>query len=366
MKTNSNKKTERLRDIMRDDFKNIDVKSSLKHDWKEIQDFFLNDGNRDRMQSLGKIRRFFYMIFHLLRTLFLKLTSFRRWVLMIGIVFIVASGSGSGGEESSNSNAMAIIGAILMLYVLMLELKDKLLAADELQDGRTVQQALMPDDNPDVPGWEISMHAYPAKEVGGDMTDYLKINDNRHAVWLGDISGKGLGAALIMVKLQATVRALCQDFTSLKTLGTKINEIFYRDSPRKTFASLVYLELCTDSGEIKYFNAGHMPPVRMLNKEVRELSKGAPAFGLMRQVPIKEETLTLASGEYLILYSDGLSEAMNRHKEFFTTERLLLGIKDLDGIHPTKFSERIFKGISRFVGDEGLFDDLSLIVIRRK
>lgn len=91
------------------------------------------------------------------------------------------------------------VGFAILLVVLMLELKDKLLAREELEVGRSVQSALMPDKNPNIPGWEIWMYTRPAKEVGGDMVDYLKFSEERLAVAVGDVAGKGLGAALLLV-----------------------------------------------------------------------------------------------------------------------------------------------------------------------
>ena len=100
------------------------------------------------------------------------------------------------------------LGIAILLFILMLELKDKLLAREELEAGRAVQRALMPDSGPTIPGWDVSLFTRSANDVGGDLVDYVPLDDQRNGLVLGDVAGKGLPAALLMAKLQSTLRAL--------------------------------------------------------------------------------------------------------------------------------------------------------------
>ncbi len=247
----------------------------------------------------------------------------------------------------------------------MLELKDKVLAKDELEEGRAVQIALMPERNPKIPGWSAWLYTRPANEVGGDMVDFIQIDENRYGIALGDVAGKGLRAALLMSKLQSTLRALVKDFTSLAELAKKINTIFYRDSLPNIFASLVYFELKSDSGEISMFNAGHLPPLILKGETVEELKKGAPALGLSDQTSFFEKKVLLNEEELFVAYSDGISEARNEFGEFFGEERLKQLLPKFKGYSPEQAGEKILAVIEHFVGDTKYHDDLSIVIFKR-
>jgi serine phosphatase RsbU (regulator of sigma subunit) len=117
-------------------------------------------------------------------------------------------------------------------------LKDKLLAHGELESGRAVQRAMIPEQAPLVPGWNLWLFTRSANEVGGDLVDFLRMNGDRFGIAIGDVAGKGLGAALFMVKIQATLRALTPDHDSLTDLASKLNRICPRWNATK-FASLL-------------------------------------------------------------------------------------------------------------------------------
>ena len=256
-------------------------------------------------------------------------------------------------------------GFVLVLVVLMLELKDKLLARDELEVGRAVQLALLPDRNPSVPGWDIWLYTRPANDVGGDLVDYLWITRQRLGMALGDVSGKGLGAALLMAKLQATIRALATDFPSLEELGRRLNAIFCRDQVPGRFATMVYLELGDASGAVRILNAGHPPPVLAGKGGIRVLDPVAPPLGILGDASYTEQGLVMDPGDLLVIFSDGVTEAANAAGDMFGEDRvneLVSGVSDLAAGVAGK---RIVSRVEMFVGDERLGDDLSLIVIKR-
>ncbi|MCH8962050.1 MAG: SpoIIE family protein phosphatase, partial [Bacteroidetes bacterium] len=149
--------------------------------------------------------------------------------------------------------------------------------------GRAVQFALMPKQHPTLPGWETWLFTRPAKEVGGDLVDYLAINEDRLGLALADVAGKGLGAAMFMAKLQSTLRAIAPNFERLSDLGAAVNQIFIRDGLPGRFISLVYLEIEPEAGQVRLLNAGHLPPLVVHADSIEEMPKGAPALGLVRQ-----------------------------------------------------------------------------------
>ncbi len=157
-----------------------------------------------------------------------------------------------------------------------------------------------------------------ANDVGGDLLDFIQIEENRFGIAVGDVAGKGLSAALLMAKLQSTIRALVYDAASLSFLGEKLNKIFHRDSPSKIFASLVFAEIRSNLNDMKFINAGHYPPVIVRNNQIEQLQKNAPALGLVKEAAFREQNIVLNQNDFVIIYSDGLTEAQNESGEFFS------------------------------------------------
>jgi serine phosphatase RsbU (regulator of sigma subunit) len=341
---------------IRDDLHSGNFIETFRRDVKELKEYYLDDARRDELQKKGRFKRFFLTGWWILKIFFLRLTSLRRILLLIGLVLLVQNG---------NNNNHSLLGGLIILFILMLELKDKLLAHHELAEGHAVQEALMPERSPAVPGWQLWLFTRPANEVGGDLVDFLKISEQRFGVALGDVVGKGLGAALFMAKLQATLRAIIPDDNSLAHLGEKINRIFHRDTLRSSFASLAYLEITANSGSVRLLNAGHMPPVILRNGQVEELPTGGPALGLLPEADYSEQTLELSRGELLLIYSDGLTEARNEAGDFFGEARLLNIFSQSAGRSAGETGEALLAQVDYFIGSAKPHDDLSLIVLKR-
>ncbi len=337
-----------------------EVKRPVSRSFKELREFYFDEERRKRLASMGRIKRWFLTGFWLLKTMLLKLSPVRRVLLVIGIVFLL---NASGNAEDSTNYAM--LGGLILLLILMFELKDKLVAKSELQAGHAVQEALLPPQRPEVQGWDLWLYYNAANEVGGDLLDFQRLNGNRYGVALGDVADKGLKAALLMAKLQATLRALSPDYDSLADLATKINQISYRDGLPTSFASLVYLELPQNSGTVRLVNAGHMPPLLVTRDVVRELAKGDPALGLTPDAQYFEHSVELKKGELLVVYSDGVTEARNEANELFSEERLFALLNGLGDMSSPEIGERIVAEVAGFVGDAPRTDDLSLAIIRR-
>jgi len=356
----------KLTKVLREDLRRGDFKRTIRRDWNELKEFYLDQERQTRLLAMGKVKRFFVMTWWLLKSLFLKLTPVRRILLLLSCWLILQSGTiNYAGEQVQFNNDTSKIGFIVLLFILMLELKDKLLAQSELAAGRSVQRALMPKQNPNISGWDIWLMTRPANEVGGDLVDFLEIGKNRFGVALGDVAGKGLKAALLMVKLQATLRALAADFTSLAELGAKLNTILRRDGLPDTFASLVYSELLADSGTVRLLNAGHMPPILLKDNRAQEMPHGTAALGVLPAANFTEQRIDLQRGDTLLIYSDGLTEARNEAGDFFGEERLFALLASLTGLAAHEIGARILREVENFIGEAKAYDDLSLIVLQR-
>jgi len=332
----------------------------IKRDFQEIREFFLDEYREKRLEQMGRFRRAWHLTWWLLKILFFRLSSFRRILLILSLFLIFTADKNGDVNEGK-----IIIGVLLLIFIILLELKDKLLARNELEAGKSIQQSLAPEKNPSVPGWDLWLYTRPANDVGGDLVDYLKINGNRFGLAIGDVAGKGLPAALLMAKLQATLRAVVPDFPSLSELAKKLNAIFYRDSLPNRFASLVYLEIRSDSNEIRFVNAGHLPPIISAHGQLSEMDKGAPALGIMPDSTYSEESFRLNASNLFIVYSDGVTEARNEEGEFFGEGRLNDLLKNSDVSSATDAGTMILESIDNFIGDARATDDLSMIILRR-
>jgi hypothetical protein len=246
-----------------------DIKKTLRRDFRETKEFYLEEDRMRQLGNMGRFKRLLFTVIWLFKSLYLKLTPVRRILLIVSLVLVFINVSTTIGRTNIRMDSnLKIVGGVILLFILMLELKDKLLAKDELIAGRSVQEALLPDSSPEIQGWDIWLYSKPANHVGGDLIDYIRLNNNRFALTLGDVSGKGLPAALFMAKLQSTLRALVNEYDSISLLANKINEIFHRDTVPQSFASLIYLEISSNSNQIEILNAGHMPPLILRGKKI--------------------------------------------------------------------------------------------------
>jgi len=362
---NSTKKPEqKFHQIIREDFRNINLKKDLRDEYKNLSAFYLDSEKRARLESMTPFQKWIHKTGWLLKSMFLHLTHLRRILVLVGVLFLLLSRSVSINDNSVTTNE-GLFGGILILFVLFLELKDKLLAKYELEAGRKVQRALMPEETPEIAGWNIWLFTRPANEVGGDLVDFLRLDENKVVLTMADIAGKGLQAALLTSKLQSTVRALATEINSLPDLGKKINKIFHRDSLPNLFASMLFMQIDSNSGKVNYINAGHFPPLIVKLKDIKELHKGDIALGLVSNAEYNERTITLEQNEILIAYSDGVFEARSEYGEFFGMERFFQLLKNSSNNSPQQIGKYIITQLEQFIGDFTAADDISLIIMKR-
>jgi hypothetical protein len=353
-----------------DDLKRGDFGRHLKRDLHDLYHFYLDEASRAKLQRMGRIKRAFAMSWWLMKALILKLSPVRRLMLIVSIWLILMGdlSFSSGAADVSLSFHFSKVGYLVLLVILMLELKDKVLARDELAVGRAVQLALMPCESPDIAGWDVWLYTRPANDVGGDLVDFLSLQNGAAGLTLGDVSGKGLGAALLMAKLQATLRAYAADAEgegALADMGGRVNRVLCRDGLANRFATLLILRAEPDSGRVRFMNAGHMPPLVLSAGEVQRHPPVAPLLGVLPEARFAEQEVDLSEGDLLVAYSDGLTEAMNASADFFGEERLLDLVPSLAGLGAKEAGRRLISAVDAFIGEERPSDDLSLILLRR-
>lgn len=355
-----------IKDELFGGFRARDFPGTVRRDLKGLYDFYLSDEEHSHLDSMGRVGRFFKMSLWILRNLLLRLSPVRRILLVIALLFFLLGRIEIGIGEAGFGTNLRPWGFVILFFILMFELRDKLLARDEIEVARQVQLALLPRHHPTIPGWSIWGHTRPANDVGGDLLDYLALDAGGMLVTLGDVAGKGLGAALLMAKLQATLRAIAPACPSLSELGARLNTILYRDGLDNRFATLVCMRLDPGSDRIHVLNAGHNPPLLVRSGGIESLPASGRPLGMLPDENYTEMTHEFAEDDLLIIFSDGLVEARDTADQEFGTARirqLLPGLRDLT---VERAGERMLQEIERFMEGRPPHDDLSMILMKRR
>src|SRR5215211_4096428 len=195
----------------------------------------------------------------------------------------------------------------------------------ELRIARLIQQTLLPKTLPQLPGYDVAAYYQPAREVGGDFYDFLDLEDGRLGLVVGDVTDKGIPAALVMATTRTMLRAAAQRLFSPGEVLRRANEALVPDIPPSMFITCLYAILEPGSGRIVYANAGHDPPYRRRadrNEGAEELRARGMPLGLMTAMAYEEREVVLEEGESVLFYSDGLVEAHDPHREMFGFPRL--------------------------------------------
>jgi serine phosphatase RsbU (regulator of sigma subunit)/CHASE1-domain containing sensor protein/anti-sigma regulatory factor (Ser/Thr protein kinase) len=237
----------------------------------------------------------------------------------------------------------------------------------ELGTARSIQHALLPKDLPTLEGWKIAYHYQPAREVGGDFYDFLSLDDGRVGIVIGDVSGKGIAAALVMANTQSVLRAVARrgNIAPGQVLA-EANEVLYEYIPAGTFVTCFYGILDPESGRLVYANAGHDPPYLQRDGDARELMARGMPLGLMPGMPYEEKESALAAGDDLLFYSDGLVEAHDLEGEMFGFPRLRKLIMSQSSGSGEELVDFLLAELTRFTGpDSEQEDDITLVTLER-
>lgn len=340
---------------------------TLRRDALTIYRYYIDDERRARLEQMGRFRQILFLPFWMLRSLLLKLTPPRRLLLAVALIMSLSECSIPVRGERIQFD-FGPLPFLVLLFILMLELKDKLLAHDEIAVARQVQLALLPSVDPRLPGYDLWSHTRPANDVGGDLIDYLDEPLPRTlGVALGDVAGKGLGAALLMAKLQASLRATAPGCPKLADLGERLNRTLHRDGLDNRFATLFYAELPRHGpGSLRYLNAGHNPPLLVRASGIETIEPGGRPLGMFADSPYTEGRVELQPYDLLIVYSDGLVEARNAADAEFGIERLRGLAPALRALSAAEAGARLLAEVDQFLAGARPQDDLSLILIRRQ
>lgn len=235
---------------------------------------------------------------------------------------------------------------------------------EELEIAKGIQRNLLPKEMPLLNNFQISAMSISSKQVGGDYYDIIKTKDGRYFIGIGDVSGKGVPAALLMANLQAFLKSITKQGYDIAASTQIINDLVSENTTDGRFITFFWLLLDDQKKEMTYVNAGHNPPLLIRDKKITYLNKGGMLLGVMKTfIPYESETVQLQKDDILVMFTDGVTEAKNRSDEEYSDKKL----EDLLTQKTFSSSEEIMgevkKSIDEFVGGESQSDDITLIVL---
>ena len=229
-----------------------------------------------------------------------------------------------------------------------------------------IQKDLLPKSQPDIEGYDIAARSIPAQMVGGDYFDFIDIEDGRMAICLGDVSGKGLPASLLMANLQATLRGQTIVGSPVHESVLRSNKLLFQSTDPEKFATLFYGVLDIGSHQLSYCNAGHEIPFIFSNKRApTRLETGGMALGVLDEFPYERDEISLDVGDLLIIYSDGIPDATNEFDHPFGEKRLVALTQELRERPAMGILDGIIEAVQEHEGGTEQLDDLTLVVLKR-
>lgn len=263
---------------------------------------------------------------------------------------------------------LAGVAAIRIENVRLLDVQvEQKRLANELAVASEIQLRLHPAAPPAINGYDLMGVSFPCYEVGGDYFDFIQKRDGRVVIALGDVSGKGTGAALLMSSIHAAVRAQCTTRLSPSEIVTEINQYIYDNTPSNRYVTLFYSELDPRTHQLTYINGGHNSPLLVrASGEVTPLDIGGFPVGITPFGDYHEGMAHLDPGDVLVIYSDGVTESQDEAGEEFGEARLIEIVQRNRGRTAAGLRDRIDDALQKFVGKAKSVDDLTLVILKRK
>jgi phosphoserine phosphatase RsbU/P len=239
----------------------------------------------------------------------------------------------------------------------------------EIEVAREVQERLFPQEFPVIDGVSLAGHCRPQQGVGGDYYDSFMLDDGRMGLAIGDVSGKGISAALLMASLRASLRGMTLDAPhDLATMMEKVNRLVYEASATNRYATFFFATYNMQTRELIYVNAGHNAPFLIHRRgdtfHVDRLEAGGPVIGLLPFAKYEEQRCVLQHSDLLLAYTDGISEAMTEREEEWGEDRMLAAAQTLPDGSAQQVLEHLFAEADQFTGNASQFDDMTLLILK--
>ncbi len=250
---------------------------------------------------------------------------------------------------------------------LMADLAARQLLEKELDVAREIQKSFLPGRAPNVPGYQIAAYWRSARRVGGDFYDFMPLANHQLGLAIADVADKGVPAALFMALTRTLLRATAMSGRTPAEALHRANELILSDARSDLFVTIFYGVLDPESSKFIYSNAGHNPPIWFdaRSSTTHFLKAHGIALGVVPEVLVQDNELTLSPGDVLLLYTDGVTEAFNVEGEEFGEKRLAQVIRDCAASTAEELSHAIVSAVRSFVGEEPAFDDVTMVVVKK-
>jgi sigma-B regulation protein RsbU (phosphoserine phosphatase) len=241
----------------------------------------------------------------------------------------------------------------------------------ELQMARRVQTSLLPAEVPETPGWEFAARWKPAREVGGDFYDFLKCKDGRLGLVIADVTDKGMPAALFMASTHSILRSSLRNLPTPAEAITQANRILLEESDQGLFVTLFYAQLNPPTGEVIYVNAGHNPALLYQAGQdggigaLNALAHTGMPFGVEAETVYEQRSIHLDPGDFLVLYTDGVTEAIDPSAQEFGMQRLEEILLASRGLNASGLIDALEEAVAQFTRTDVLSDDITVLVAKR-
>ena len=237
----------------------------------------------------------------------------------------------------------------------------------EVHLARQIQKTFLPDHLPEIPGWNLAATWITAHQVGGDFYDVFELPGKRLGLFIADVSEKGIPAALFMALTRTLVRAVVYDTSSPAEVMRRVNALIIPDNQQGMFVTAVYGVLSLEKGEYIYANAGHNPPIWLngVTREMKLLRRTGAALGIIEDVPMEDHHIVLAAGDFLLLYTDGVTEAFSPEDETYGDERLQKALEASLEPDVRGMLDGLERSVRQFMGANPPADDLTMLGIKR-
>jgi sigma-B regulation protein RsbU (phosphoserine phosphatase) len=240
---------------------------------------------------------------------------------------------------------------------------------NELELAQTIQKTLLPQGDLNIPGLDIAAYSRPAQLLGGDYFDFVELKEGKYYLAIADVAGHGVSASLHMASIQAMLRSIAPTSQSPSEIANKIHRLFVHNIQFTTFVSLFLGAFDPDTRSLAYSNAGHNPPLVFQTKKDGKISSSClnptgAAIGLIEDMEYGEQILKLHKTDLLVMYTDGLTEAMDQRNEMFGVERLVEIIEGTYPAPPKEVIQKIKEGLEAFIEGRSLADDTTIVVCK--
>ena len=320
-------------------------------------------------RNLHVVKEFFWAVFE-------KLSPARRVLLLLALILLVLP-SGSFNYQDAHHEVhvgefdLHFWAGLLLLLLLILEIADRVVMKRDLQIAREIQTWLLPGVPPQIPGLAIAYATRPANTVAGDYYDVFprpgrSNDDNRVVLAVADVAGKSIPAAMLMATFQASLKTLSTAQVALPELAANMNRYACGNSQGGLrFTTAFLAEYDPVRRTVDYINAGHNNPIlRRANGQIERLDVGGLPFGILPDAKYESATVTLAPGDWLVIFTDGVVEAENFRQEEFGEARLLAAIEAGKSTAPAEMLKRLMAELDLFVGNTPQHDDVTCMLLK--